>query len=267
MTPLHRPLLLLFGAALASASDFERDLNAGAARLQAAKRGAVAEVRAARFVVCGPADVPAVALTFDDGPGKDTPAILDVLARHGAKATFFMVGVEVMRFREIARRVTREGHEVGNHTLTHPNLCSRRLQPGEGQNPGGRMGFFEDEVLESAEAIAEATGVEPSLLRLPYACRAAWAEEAGCRLGMTVVRWSVDGRDWKKWGPEAMARYYLRRAKPGAILLLHDGGGDRRQTVEALKLILVGLRRRGLKAVTVGELIAPSVPAAPASSR
>lgn len=212
----------------------------------------------------GPDSLQAVALTFDDGPDVDTPAILEVLARHGAKATFFMTGEQVQRYPEIARAVAQAGHEIGNHSMTHRNFCEA-----EGMRRSQRRKLVAREFDGAADAIAEATGVRPVLARMPYACRSGWLEQEVEALGYTVVRWSVDGRDWSRPGARTLERYYLRHAAPGAVLLMHDGGGngEREQTVQALDAILTGLEARGLRPLTVSRMLEFARPDSAAPAR
>jgi len=199
----------------------------------------------------GPVSLQAVALTFDDGPGESTPAVLEVLARHHAKATFFMVGEQVDAYPDYARAVAAAGHEIGNHTYHHANFCTPDATPGE--SPRDRL---TREMDRARDAILNATGVEPTLARMPYACRSGWVERAVEKMGYTVVRWSVDGEDWARPGAAVLADYYLKHAEPGAVLLFHDGGGkNRSQTVKALETLLTGLEKRGLRYVTIGQML------------
>lgn len=199
----------------------------------------------------GPADVPAVAITFDDGPGASTPGVLEVLARHGVKATFFVVGREVERRPALAARIVQEGHEIANHTYSHANFCSRALR-----GPG-RRDMLKEDIKEGAQAILSATGVKTRLLRMPYGCNRRWIDDLADRLGYTLVLWSVDCRDWSRPGAAELATRALENARAGSVILLHDGGGDRTQTVAALDLILYGLEAKGLRAVPAGELLKP----------
>ncbi|MBI3549584.1 MAG: polysaccharide deacetylase family protein [Elusimicrobia bacterium] len=209
---------------------------------KAVTQGAHADV-----IETGPSNIPAVAVTLDDGPSQFTGPALDKLAAHGAKSTFFMIGQNVGPHAGDARRVVAAGHEVANHTNTHQNFCG-------GENPARRR-QLEDEVRKAASAIEQATGVSPKLMRFPYGCSQKWATSAVERMGYGVVLWSVDCQDWKRPGSDRITRVVLSQVKAGSIILLHDGGGDRSQTVQALGAILSGLSAKGLKAVTVSDLI------------
>jgi peptidoglycan/xylan/chitin deacetylase (PgdA/CDA1 family) len=197
----------------------------------------------------GPETTRAVAITLDDGPGKDTRAALEVLARHGVKATFFMVGEMVERDPGMARQAAAEGHELANHTMHHRDWC------GALGRDGRRAQLFLDELDRTADIIKKAAGVSPKLMRMPYGCHAEWAEKLAEDRGYTPVLWSVDGQDWKKPGTPELIQYYLSHVQPGSVILMHDGGGDRSQSVAALDAILTGLEQKGLKPVTAGEML------------
>src|SRR5579871_6862738 len=154
----------------------------------------------------------ALALTFDDGPSESTPALLEVLAEHKVRATFFMVGKNVRRCPAIARRVADEGHEIGNHTDSHR-----------------RMDFHMPEFIYRELALAQATiylntGATPRWFRAPYGVRWFGLRRAQRRLDLTGVMWTVIGRDWR-WPAHRISRLLLKRASNGAIFCLHDGRG------------------------------------------
>ncbi|MBP2702779.1 polysaccharide deacetylase family protein [Microbispora sp. RL4-1S] len=188
---------------------------------------------------------PEVALTFDDGPHPvHTPRVLDVLRRYRVTATFFCVGLHVRAHPGIAARIADEGHTLGNHTWSHPYL------PDLGR----------DEVLgqvdRTAEALRRATGETPTLLRPPYGGRSpevlSWLAEAG----QTTVLWDVEAADWAMVGAPAIVRNVVDGTDFGSIILLHDGGGDRSQTADALPGILEFLLVRGCRFVPVDHLLA-----------
>ena len=197
----------------------------------------------------GPRDRPAIALTFDDGPSESTPRLLELLERHGARATFFQCGRNVRRLPEVAREVAAAGHEIGNHTDSHAPLYFRSARD------IGR------EVERAQEAIAEATGSRPALFRPPYGARWFGIGEVERRLGLLGVMWTVSARDWKL-PAEAVVRQVLAGVGNGAILCLHDGrrlqaGPDVRVTLEAAGRLIPELRSRGFRLETVSELICP----------
>src|SRR5437870_4786239 len=197
---------------------FAHPIIAGAGSVAAGVAALYYATYAVRSQWLGPADwrgrtdTDSVALTFDDGPSEDTERILELLDRYGVQATFFMLGRQVELFTEIARRVIEGGHEIGNHSYSHPLYLLQRPRETRAQ-------------LERAhETIANATGIRPRFARPPYGVRTPAYFTAARRLGLRTVQWSVAGFDWKKRRTAAeIAARVLRRAQPGAIILLHDG--------------------------------------------
>jgi len=193
-----------------------------------------------------PTEKKEIALTFDDGPDpRYTTQIADLLRQYDARATFFVVGSRVKLHPDVVLRLVQEHHELANHTYTHPDvshLSSERLR---------------EEVLAAQEAIYESTGVIPRLFRPPgghYSERVVHAaKEAGC----LVVMWSwhQDTRDWSDPGVGNIVNKVLQNARNGDIVLFHDFGGNRQQTVDALRQILPELKKRGYRFVTVSELM------------
>ncbi|HWP84243.1 MAG TPA: polysaccharide deacetylase family protein [Terriglobia bacterium] len=189
---------------------------------------------------------PTVALTFDDGPGQDTPAILEILKQAGVRATFFLCGASVERWPELARRIVAEGHEIGNHTYSHPRLL--------GKTPGKILW----EIDRAQKVIQHHTGRVPLLFRPPYGLRWFGLFSLLRQQQLQAVMWSVNGCDWKR-PAEQITERVLRQAHPGAIILLHDGVppqecGSRRATVEALPAILRSLATR-YRFATVSETL------------
>ncbi|GAA2349103.1 polysaccharide deacetylase family protein [Dactylosporangium salmoneum] len=181
----------------------------------------------------------AVALTVDDGPHPDwTPPLLDLLARHGVRATFFLIGDRVRERPDLARRIAGEGHALGNHSMTHPHPFAA-LAPAA----------LEAEIAGTQEAIERATGVRPRLFRAPSGNWSPRVLRAAAGHGLTPVDWTVNPSDWRAPGTERIARA-LDRSRAGHIMLCHDGGGDRSQTVAALAHVLPRLRARGLTFAT-----------------
>jgi peptidoglycan/xylan/chitin deacetylase (PgdA/CDA1 family) len=198
----------------------------------------------------GRRDSGAVALTFDDGPSEDTERILDMLAEHKLRATFFMIGQHVERFPQTARRVVAHGHEIGNHSYSHPIYLYRSPRETRRQ-------------LERAQAvITETTGVQPEIARPPCGVRTPAYFSAAWRLGLRTVQWDVAGFDWKRQSAQQIAHDVLRRARAGSIILLHDGDSegkrDRSATAAALPFIIEGLRERGLRIAPLAELLEAS---------
>ncbi|RIH78550.1 polysaccharide deacetylase family protein [Meiothermus hypogaeus] len=194
-----------------------------------------------------------VALTFDDGPWPDTVAVLEVLRQYGAKATFFWVGLHLQRRPEIAQQVVVEGHAIGNHTWSHRNTPMTPEEAGE-------------EIERTAALIAHTTGLTTSLFRPPGGRLHNGLADYALQQGYTVVQWSVLGKDTEVLEAESIVENVLHNVQPGSIVLLHDGGGDRRKTVEALHTILPALQAQGYRFVTVPELLAlnqAAIPKAP----
>jgi peptidoglycan/xylan/chitin deacetylase (PgdA/CDA1 family) len=180
-----------------------------------------------------------VALTFDDGPNAQaTPRVLDALQTLGVPATFFLLGRAVERFPAIARRVVDEGHSVGNHGYAHRKLHTH--------SPAA---IYTD-ISRGAEAIRDACGVRPRFFRAPHGFRNPWVSPVARGLGETTVGWTLGVWDSDCPGAEIIAQRVVSGARPGSIVLLHDGDGydldgDRRQTAGALPQIITGLRERG----------------------
>ena len=194
---------------------------------------------------------PKLALTFDDGPSEATPDILNLLDEYGVKATFFQIGANVRRLPEFAREVAGRGHEIGNHSDTHPLFVFRNPQ------------FIHGELARAQETISEVTGQQPGFLRVPYGARWFGLREAQRRLSLLGVMWTVIGCDWKL-PARRIADRILRGADNGGILCLHDGRELERapeagETVESLRQILPPLLARGFQFVTIGSLVCPTI--------
>ncbi len=193
---------------------------------------------------------PAIALTFDDGPDPETtPRLLELLARHGAHATFFLIGSHAEQYPELVRRLAREGHEIGNHTYAHPRLLNlARSHPMQREIERGQ---------QALQALAPSAAT-PSY-RPPVGLKSPWLARVQRRLGLRVVLWSLHARDTGRATAEQVAHRVLTRIGPGDIVVMHDGhdicGRHRRTAVAALELVLPELDRRGLKAVTVEQLL------------
>jgi peptidoglycan/xylan/chitin deacetylase (PgdA/CDA1 family) len=181
--------------------------------------------------------------TFDDGPNPTwTPQILDVLARYRIRATFFMVGTAARRYPDLVRRMVAEGHHVAIHTMTHPNLVTL-----------GRAGQYQEIAgsLNVVESIAGPGSV--SCFRPPYGNRNATTDAVAAELGLATIMWSRDGRDWASPGVDHIVNENLSTRYDGgrAVLLLHDGGVNRSQTVAALPRLIEALRARGYRFVQI----------------
>ncbi|HLJ49666.1 MAG TPA: polysaccharide deacetylase family protein [Bryobacteraceae bacterium] len=151
-----------------------------------------------------------IALTFDDGPSESTPALLEVLAKYQAPATFFQCGANVRRLPAIAREVASAGHEIGNHSDSHPLFAFKSAA------------FMADELSRAQESIAKATSARPRLFRAPFGARWFGLGSAQKQLGLLGVMWTVIGVDWKRPADRVVTRL-LHGAHNGAIFCLHDG--------------------------------------------
>ena len=183
-----------------------------------------------------------VALTFDDGPSAaNTPKVLDILKRHGAKATFFVVGQCAVRNKGILARTVAEGHEVGSHTWSHIKMS------------GNSDEAIISEMDRTNAVIAEAIGHRPVIMRPPYgATNSHVVDMMMSRYGMASILWSVDTQDWKHPGVDVVTRRVVDHARNGSIILLHDIHAS---TVAAVEGIVTGLQKRGFQLVTVSELM------------
>jgi peptidoglycan-N-acetylglucosamine deacetylase len=193
---------------------------------------------------------PAIALTFDDGPSESTPALLAILARHQVPATFFMCGKNVERLPDIARAVAAAGHEIGNHSDSHPrfDFCSRD--------------FIHRELAQGQEKLQRYAGVTPRLFRAPYGVRWFGLKSAQEQLGLLGVMWGTMGNDWK-WPAPRIAQLLLRRARQGEIVCLHDGRTTQPSpnidaTLAAMDAVIPKLKERGFGFETVSQILCPA---------
>ncbi|MFF1381835.1 polysaccharide deacetylase family protein [Streptomyces sp. NPDC058308] len=188
-----------------------------------------------------------VALTFDDGPLPPyTGQVLDILERYGVPGTFFCVGMNARAYPEEVARMREQGHTVANHTWSHPML------------PELDHGQLREQLERTQDALSEAGGGPVSrLFRPPYGARTpevlGWLAETASQ----VVLWDVAPDDWAMPGADTIAGLILDSVRPGSVILLHDGGGDRSQTVAALPAVIEGLLADGYRFVTVDELARP----------
>jgi peptidoglycan/xylan/chitin deacetylase (PgdA/CDA1 family) len=186
-------------------------------------------------------------LTFDDGPSERTPEILEYLDREKVSATFFQCGLNVRRRPAIAGQVAAAGHEIGNHTYSHPFL------------PLKSPAFIDWEFSVAQDIISRETGVTPMLLRPPYGMRWYGIGRVQQRLSLLGVQWTVIANDWK-WPAHRIAERAIRGASPGGIICLHDARAvektsDITETVTALRAIVPALKDQGYAFETVSDLL------------
>ncbi len=186
-----------------------------------------------------------IALTFDDGPDPErTPALLDALGEVEAPATFFLLGHRVDASPELAARIAREGHEIGNHTYRHPYL------------PLSRSRNVARELAATDAAIERATGIVPTIARPPYGGRSPRNVRVFERHGKRVVLWDVNSFDWRGKTAREIADRVHARTRPGSIILMHDARDGGEITVDAVRLLVPELRERGFALTTVSRLLA-----------
>jgi peptidoglycan/xylan/chitin deacetylase (PgdA/CDA1 family) len=193
-----------------------------------------------------------VALTFDDGPEPNlTPKLLDLLGRRGVKATFFVVGKNVVEYPEVVGRAAREGHEIGNHSWSHPDFQTMSDES------------VRQELREAEDAIAKVTDKMPTLMRPPYGSiserQKQWIHH---EFRYQTILWDVDSLDWKRPGPAEICTRIAAETRPGSIVLCHDNHAE---TIDAMEATLDQLGGKGFKFVTVSELIATTSPTPAAS--
>ncbi|MGI9086595.1 MAG: polysaccharide deacetylase family protein [Chthoniobacterales bacterium] len=186
---------------------------------------------------------PYVAMTFDDGPSPVlTPKLLDLLAEHHMKATFFVIGQNAAEHPEILQRAVREGHEIGNHSWSHPNLAKMSDEA------------VRRELQKTDDVIKQAIGARPKLMRPPYGSltlrQRSWIHQ---EFGYRIIIWDVDPLDWKRPGPSVVTHRIVSEARPGSIILSHD---IHPPTITAMPATFDQLQAKGFKFVTVSELLA-----------
>jgi len=184
-----------------------------------------------------------VALTFDDGPWPgQTQRILEILASENVKATFFMMGLRVQREPSLAKRVVAEGHQVGNHTQTHQLL---------GHATPAQVIY---QMATGEATIRRYTGVEPTWFRAPGGTVTLTVKQEARAIGERIAGWTVDTMDWTKPPAYQIRKRVVGGVKPGAIVLMHDGGGDRKQTIDALPSTIQALKAMGYTFVTLDQM-------------
>ncbi|WP_274652525.1 polysaccharide deacetylase family protein [Paenibacillus humicola] len=239
-------------AASASSADRKKKRKKRPARSRAGKQAAVSWVAMQKrypgaFFVWGPRGTRRAALTFDDVPDpRYTPQVLDILSRHKVRATFFAVGWRAAAYPQLVRRMSREGHVIGNHSYSHAVFSRLPIQQ------------FQREIVRTDAVLRPLAGYSPKLVRPPYGeimpKQADWLK----RSGFIVVNWDVDSVDWRGIDSSKIMANIQKTLQPGSIILLHAGGGtgqDLSGTLNALPRIIKLLRAKGYELVTVPELL------------
>lgn len=188
-----------------------------------------------------------VALTFDDGPGPYTAAVVKELRRLKVPATFFEIGDQISGYRTLVANMVHWGFVIGDHTWNHPQLT---LLPSS---------TVIKQIASTKNLITKVTGTPPLFMRPPYGAQNARIRTLAGRLGLVTTLWSIDTRDWSRPGVSAIVRAALA-ARPGEIIIMHDGGGNRSETIAAIPAIVRGLRARGDHLVTLPQLLALAPP-------
>lgn len=199
------------------------------------------------FVLSASRESRKIALTFDDVPDpRYTSKVLDILKRKGVRASFFIVGTRARKHPDLVRRIHREGHDVGNHSYSHPDFSKMTLAQ------------VQDQILRAETTIAGAVGFKPRLVRPPYGeivpRQLDWAKKRG----YTVVNWDVDSSDWRQLSADQVFRNVTRTVRPGSVVLMHAGGGVGQSlsgTVEALPKLIDWLREHDYEPVALTELL------------
>jgi peptidoglycan/xylan/chitin deacetylase (PgdA/CDA1 family) len=182
------------------------------------------------------------AISFDDGPGPETAAFVGMLERSRARATFFMIGGQLAAaYSSTLLRELRDGDALGDHTFTHPELT--------------RTGNVRAQLERTIAAIRSHTGYTPCVFRPPYGAYNQTIVDVARSLGLATVLWNVDPSDYTRPGARVIERRVLAQVRPGSVIISHDGGGPRGQTLAAYPAIIAALRARGYRIVTIPELL------------
>ncbi|GAA3537354.1 hypothetical protein GCM10022419_016570 [Nonomuraea rosea] len=184
--------------------------------------------------------VKCIALTFDDGPGQYAGTLLDTLKKYDAKATFFLEGQYVKSRPAYVKRMAAEGHELGNHSYSHPDFTK------------SEAGTIKSEIQKTQDAVKKASGVEPKLLRPPYGLADLQVSDIAAQYGMPMILWTAGSQDWSTKNVEAIKKKTLEVAQPNGIILMHDWV---KQTVDAMPAIIKTLENKGYHLVTVSDVV------------
>jgi peptidoglycan/xylan/chitin deacetylase (PgdA/CDA1 family) len=197
-----------------------------------------------RIIYRGNIHLPEIALTFDDGPDPQyTPQILDILQQYRVKATFFCIGHQVVSYPYIVKQEFEAGHIIGNHTWTHPDLALLSAA------------HIQAEIDRTSDALEKVIGVRPIFFRPPYGSLSSQVLAQSCHRGITTIMFNDIAQDWARPGTDFMLRRTLDLTCNGSIMLMHDGGGERSQTVKVLPIIIEKLQDRGFQFVAINQIL------------
>jgi peptidoglycan/xylan/chitin deacetylase (PgdA/CDA1 family) len=203
-----------------------------------AEQATTKKKKKARPVDC--AKVKCIALTFDDGPGKRVGTLLDTLKKHNAKATFFLEGQYVKARPELAKRIAKEGHQLGNHSYRHPDFTKIDEER------------IRSEIVETQRLVHKLTGKYPTTLRPPYGLYNDKVQQIATELGLPIILWNTSSHDWASRNQDAIYREVLQGARRDSVVLLHDWVDA---TVDVMPRLLTALKKRGFHVVTVDSLL------------
>jgi len=215
------------------------------------------------FVTSGPATGKRIALTFDDGPGPHSQAYLDLLDRYGVKATFFMLAEQVTYKPKVAKEIAAKGHEVASHTFDHTNYLKRYhanakkypdIPEGAAKAAAETQRELTADMKKSREIIEKATGAKLVLLRMPHGIDRPFVKAAARETGFVLANWTFGG-DWLTGSEETLTKEYTRAIKPGAVILLHDGGSKREKSLRLTEAVLKAAKEQGYEIVVLSELL------------
>ncbi len=218
-------------------------------RIEAERRAAeIKKARENRIAANGALDAPGpkyIALTFDDGPGPHTGRLLDIMNSYGARGTFFVVGRNISSNPGAVSRIVSEGHEIGIHSWSHPQLTTLKNDE------------ISSQIMDTRSKIMGVAGVDSVLVRPPYGSVNNTVKSVGQELGCSYINWSVDSLDWSSRNVEEIRCEILSSVKNGSIILCHDIHGT---TVDAMDVIIPELQAKGFIFVTTTELLGATTP-------
>lgn len=185
-----------------------------------------------------------VAITFDDGPDPVyTPVILDLLRQNHIKATFFLIGLHSEWYPDLVKRIKSEGHEIGNHSYLHKSYLNKCDQ------------YVIDDIQKTNNLLTSLTGIRPTLLRPPFGEYNEQTLQIANQEHLLVVKWSINSMDWERPAAYVMDKQVLGHLKPGQIILYHDGGGRRKETVRAVANFIKTAKSNGYQFLTISEMM------------